>query len=233
MNVKELLEQSVRESSRYVQQIAKEDTSGLYADWPLADRSMAGGSTAWPARLKLPDKGGNAKSGKQALTPSQIAHERGEKLTRTFGVWAFAIGILAAVLIYLRGYNIARRVVKFPPIGIIHRWLYHQMYFDELYFGVFVAFTVFVSRLAAWIDRHVVDGLVNGAAWLVRETARGAGASDHYVIDGAVDGVGQLAQGLGAAVRTPQTGRIRLYVLILFTAVALGLGAMVAMVVLK
>jgi hypothetical protein len=42
-------------------------------------------------------------------------------------------------------------------------------------------------------------------------------------VDGAVDGMAQLTQNLGAAVRRPQSGRIRMYVTILMAAVALGL----------
>jgi len=49
--------------------------------------------------------------------------------------------------------------------------------------------------------------------------------NDQYVVDGAVNGMGELAQNLGAAVRRPQSGRIRMYVTILVAAVALGLAA--------
>ena len=47
---------------------------------------------------------------------------------------------------------------------------------------------------------------------------------------GAVNGAADLAQGLGAAVRAPQTGRIRMYVTVLMLAVTLGLaGAIIVM----
>ena len=52
-----------------------------------------------------------------------------------------------------------------------------------------------------------------------------AGLNDKYVIDGAVNGAGRLTQDLGAAVRAPQTGRIRMYVTVLVIAVAVGLAA--------
>jgi hypothetical protein len=38
-----------------------------------------------------------------------------------------------------------------------------------------------------------------------------------------VNGAGRLTHDLGAAVRAPQTGRIRMYVTVLMVAVALGL----------
>jgi hypothetical protein len=49
------------------------------------------------------------------------------------------------------------------------------------------------------------------------------------VVDGAVNGVGRLAHGVGSAVRNPTAGRIRLYVIILMMAIAVGLaGAILA-----
>jgi NADH-quinone oxidoreductase subunit L len=83
------------------------------------------------------------------------------------------------------------------------------------------------ARLAALFDGKVVDGIVNGAAWCVNGAARIAGLTDQHVVDGAVNGVAELTQDLGAAVRAPQTGRIRLYVTVLMGAVALGLAAVI------
>ena len=57
-------------------------------------------------------------------------------------------------------------------------------------------------------------------AWWVASTA-----ARSYVENGAVNGVADLTQELGAAVRAPQSGRIRLYVTVLMGVVALGLVA--------
>ena len=54
--------------------------------------------------------------------------------------------------------------------------------------------------------------------------------NDKYVVDGAVNGVATLTQDLGAAVRAPQTGRIRMYVTVLMVAVALGLAGAIIVV---
>src|SRR5947209_3171007 len=78
------------------------------------------------------------------------------------------------------------------------------------------------GRPSRWFDEYVVDGIVNGVAWLVKQAAFGIGANDKYVVDGAVDGVARLAHGVGAAVRNPTSGRVRLYVTVLMLAVALG-----------
>jgi hypothetical protein len=79
------------------------------------------------------------------------------------------------------------------------------------------------SGFSAIFDNYVVDGTVNFAAWFVKQSSFAVGLHDKYVVDGAVNGVASITQDLGAAVRAPQTGRIRMYVTILSAAVAVGL----------
>jgi hypothetical protein len=86
------------------------------------------------------------------------------------------------------------------------------------------------SEVSGAFDRYVVDGVVNGVAWLTRQASVGVGLHDQHVVDGAVNGVADLAQNLGAAVRAPQSGRIRLYVTVLMIAVALGLAGAIIVV---
>jgi hypothetical protein len=107
------------------------------------------------------------------------------------------------------------------------------MYFDELYLGTFVAFTMAFATIAAVIDKYLVDGLVNFAATVVKRTSDFAGLTDTYVVDGAVNGAANVAQDIGAAVRTPQSGRIRAYVLALMLAVTLGLAGAIIVVLSK
>ncbi|HEY8665691.1 MAG TPA: hypothetical protein VIL86_03455, partial [Tepidisphaeraceae bacterium] len=134
------------------------------------------------------------------------------------------------VALYIRGYVIADALVKIPPLGWIHTWLYRRMYFDELYYWVLVKMVLLASFLSGMLDKYVVDGLVNLAGWLVRQSSVLAGLNDKYVVDGAVNGAGGLAQELGAAVRAPQTGRIRMYVTVMMVAVALGLAGAIIVV---
>src|SRR5256714_11258370 len=97
------------------------------------------------------------------------------------------------------------------PLGWIHTWLYRRMYFDELYFAVFVSVMMGLSRLAGFFDKYVVDGAVNLAGWLVKGGSSIAGLHDPYVIDGAVNGAADLAQGLGPVRPCPPGGRRRAY----------------------
>jgi hypothetical protein len=66
---------------------------------------------------------------------------------------------------------------------------------------------------------------VNAVASLGRKTSWLIGKHDEYVVDGAVNGAANLAQSVGAAVRNPESGRIRLYVTVLMAVIAVGIAA--------
>ncbi len=227
IGVQLMLRNSINETKNYLAQRGT-TISGYETAWqsklPGEFGSRVGGEATTEA---APEAAAEPEPGRP-LTLHEAEHH-GHRLVVQWVSWAFIVGIGLGIVMYLPGYSIARRLVAIPPLGWIHQWLYHRMYFDELYFSVFVGITLSLSALAAWFDRWIVDGLVNGAAWAVRQSAFAAGAHDKYVIDGAVNGMGDLAQDIGAAVRSPQTGRIRMYVTVLFVAVALGMaGALIA-----
>jgi NADH-quinone oxidoreductase subunit L len=174
----------------------------------------------------------------EAEAPTESAHantesallEEGEHTMHHWIGWAWLIGIGLGIVVYWNGYWIADPLMKIPPLNWIRIWLYRRMYFDELYFSVFVAITMGLSRFSAAFDKYVVDGIVNLAGWSVKQLSFAVGLNDKYVVDGAVNGAADLAQGLGAAVRAPQSGRIRMYVTVLMIAVTLGLaGAIIVM----
>jgi len=185
--------------------------------------------------------GGGSIGGKTAVDKAEVPHppadtaeilEHGEHQMHSAlaGGWAWAIALGAGFLMYMNGYGIANALMKIPPVRWIHTWLYRRMYFDELYKAVFVGTVMFLSSLAAIFDRLVVDGIVNGVASLGRHLADLMGANDKYVIDGAVNGAGSLAHSLGRAVRSPQTGRVRMYVTVMMCAIALGVAGAIVVV---
>ncbi len=162
--------------------------------------------------------------------PARIAaFHNGEKLVHWSG-YAFIIGIGLGVLVYWNGFAVANAMLKIAPIRWINIWLYRKMYFDELYGVIFVGVTLAISKLASAIDTYVIDVAVNLSAKLVKRGSDLAGAHDTYIVDGAVNGAASLAQSLGVAVRAPQTGRIRAYVLALMVVVAVGLAAAIVVV---
>ena len=231
IGVPTMLRNSIQES----QKIAGPDFAGFNTAWQthvpgegIFKHTPAEGAGAEGAEAAAGGSG-TAAAG-HAKNTAAYAEHHGHDLAVRWVTWAFIVGIGLGLLVYWNGYAIAGRLVRIPPFGWLHQWLYRRMYFDELYFSVFVALTMGLSRLSAWFDQRVIDRVVNGAAEGVRRASVAAGLNDKYVVDGAVNGAGRLAHGLGAAVRTPQTGRIRMYVTVLMLAVALGLAAAIIVV---
>lgn len=69
-------------------------------------------------------------------------------------------GILAAMVLYKKQNEKPRKLAA--SLGGIYKTAYHKFYIDEIYLFVTkkILFNL-VGRPAAWIDRNVVDGLVN------------------------------------------------------------------------
>ncbi len=137
--------------------------------------------------------------------------------------WAFIVGPALAILLYLHGFRLAERLRRLPLLNLLHLWLREKMYFDALYDGLLVNFFKAFSATLAFLDKYLVDGLVNLAAFLTRSLARLANLIDIHLVDGLVNGTADFAHLGGRAILTPQAGRIRIYVLSLFSALALAL----------
>ncbi len=94
----------------------------------------------------------------------------------------------------------------------VHLFLVNKWYFDELYGATVVAGTVGFSRLLAWFDNKIIDGIVNGVATVTRLTSFGSGKFDSIVVDGFVNLVAYLAGFFGLLFRKVQTGRVQTYI---------------------
>jgi NADH-quinone oxidoreductase subunit L len=77
------------------------------------------------------------------------------------GLGLFAI--LLAWIIYGRHDDLANKITK--KLGFVYRLIFNKFYFDELYLFVTkkLIFNL-IGRPAAWFDRNIVDGLMNGLA---------------------------------------------------------------------
>jgi len=219
--VQELIEGSVKESTVYV--AAGTGGAGAAAG-PFA--------AAWPADVAEESGAAEGEAPPAPRRPSaaQQAHMRGWEHVHHYVAWAPLVGLLAGAAVYWRGFAVADAALRFELVRRIRTWLYRRMYFDELYYCVFVAITIGLSRLASAIDRYVIDVVVDAAARAVERLARGAGLHDERVVDGAVNGLAEATQALGRAVRLPQTGRIRVYVTISLATMAVALCVAAALV---
>lgn len=80
------------------------------------------------------------------------------------------IGMLIAFLLYYKKSETANNITK--SLGILYRAALNKFYFDEIY--LFVTHKIIfnlISQPIAWFDRHVVDGSMNGVAWVIEKTS--------------------------------------------------------------
>jgi proton-translocating NADH-quinone oxidoreductase chain L len=109
-----------------------------------------------------------------------------------------------------------RTAAAFPGL---HRFLMNKWYFDELYDAALVRPTLALGRLARDLDRFIIDGFIDGSAWLTAQLSRLEGFFDNLAVDGAVNWTARIVYLVGDWGRGLQTGRLRNY--LMFLAVAL------------
>jgi NADH-quinone oxidoreductase subunit L len=141
----------------------------------------------------------------------------------TFVPWVAAVSVGAAIIGLLGGWAVYRRWQERDPIAILgpaYTLLSKKYYLDEIYWrGVIRPVRDEVAAFVNWTNQRVLDGAVNGAAWVTRLFSRGVKAFDEGVIDGAVNGLGQTAGFTGGLLRYLQSGNVQRYAAFLFAGV--------------
>lgn len=125
---------------------------------------------------------------------------------------AFIVGFVVAIAIYARGLATAERLKR--AAGPIHALLEHKYFFDEVYDLVWVNGCILLAKICRFIDTWFVDLIFNILASATERFAAFSGLIlDNQGVDGIVNGVADTSMMVSDAVRGPQTGRIRNYVL--------------------
>jgi NADH-quinone oxidoreductase subunit L len=133
------------------------------------------------------------------------------------------LGIATGWFFYVKRPELPDRVAA--GLGAVYRASLNKFYIDEIYGALFTRRTMDLSRGVYVVDSRVVDGAVNGSAWLTRTASRLTGGSDKYVVDGLVNAIAIMIARLGSPlVRAAQTGLTANYALVM----VLGLVAAVA-----
>lgn len=89
---------------------------------------------------------------------------------------------------------------------------YNKWYFDEIYQASFVAGALVFSKILAWFDQYIIDGIVNGTAWVTRLFSRISGVFDTYVVDGLVNFSAFFSGFVGLSFKRLQTGKVQTYI---------------------
>jgi len=161
-----------------------------------------------------------------------LTHEEGKNPhTALVGIVGFAyiLGMGLAWLIYRKDLDISTKIRKLPIIRYVHIALEKKLFFDHLYEGFLVPLVQYVvSGACKLFDTYVIDLTANLSAKITERIAALSGwVLDARGVDGVVNGIADSAIDIGDAIRRPQTGLIRNYVLL-----AVGGGALVILCVL-
>jgi len=133
----------------------------------------------------------------------------------TYGVgFSFAVGFIVAIMIYGRGLKLAESIRRLPGVSLLHILLVNKYFIDEIYDLVWVKGCLLIAKIASFVDTWIVDLLFNTLAAATERLAAFSGLIiDTHGVDGVVNGMADTSMMVSDALRGPQTGRIRNYVL--------------------
>jgi NADH-quinone oxidoreductase subunit L len=142
------------------------------------------------------------------------AHSRSLELLMMFVSIAIAgAGIGVGYFMYIKNPNIPL-LLQFKLPGL-HKALLNKWYVDEIYNFAFVGGTKQFANVLCWFDANIIDGTVNGAAWLGRTLSSASILFDGTVVDGAVNFVGKTVEAGSSVLRRMQTGYVQNYALVM------------------
>ncbi len=128
-------------------------------------------------------------------------------------------GILLAFAMYQwKKISADKLAERFKPL---YTFSLNKWYFDELYDKTFVAGTIGLSRLVAWFDRVIVDGIVDGTATVTKAVSFFVGKFDNVVVDGLVNFVAYFSAFIGLIFRRFQTGKVQTYIIMVIFSIVI------------
>jgi NADH-quinone oxidoreductase subunit L len=133
-----------------------------------------------------------------------------------------AIAVAGMVLAWRRYGRDESWMARAERTPMLWQVLENKWYIDEIYNATVVRGTLIFARLLAWIDVHVIDGLVNLTRYItVFPLGHGSNLFDRYVVDGLVNGVASTARGSSRLFRRMQGGMIQNYALVMGAGIVL------------
>jgi len=152
----------------------------------------------------------------QKFMAHMVHHPEYEPSTFVMGcsVAVATLGIAFAGIMYLKQKHWAAAVAKrFPTF---YRLSFNKFYFDEFYSAYIVKPFHSLGRKLFGFDASVIDGGVNGTAWVTMFLSGVKQWFDTYIVDALVNFMGTLVYFLNSVTKHIQTGFIQNYLLIAF-----------------
>ena len=121
-------------------------------------------------------------------------------------------GIFLAYVIYLKKKGKPAETLA-ERLKLLYNLVYNKYFIDEFYNGVFVGGAMKLGVILGKFDLGIIDGIVNGAAFLTRKISSASIVVDTNVVDGAVNGVGYINNQISKLLRIFQSGYVYNYAL--------------------
>jgi NADH-quinone oxidoreductase subunit L len=122
-----------------------------------------------------------------------------------------ATGVLLAALMYVWG--IIPPAMVAAAVKPLYTFLANRWYFDEIYRFLFVLPVLGISRLVSGTDKGIIDRFIEGLAWGAKQVAGFDAWLDRTLIDGLVNGTASATYSAGLELKKLQTGQLRQYVM--------------------
>ena len=141
-----------------------------------------------------------------------------------FVLWMALLGTVAAAAGIWLGWSLYRERRDRDPLEAAAptawRILLNRYYVDTAYMR-FIVLPIRdrVSAAVDWSNRWILDGAVNGAAWITRGFAGFVNWIDRTFVDGLVNAVGGFTGATGGLLRYLQNGNVQWYAVLLFVGV--------------
>ena len=202
-------------------------TFAVIAGWSVESRKLGLAGfleQAQPAGIAEGVKDGLILPGLK-VSPQHLAHDPGAHFLATcVAFFAAMVGFLFALAFY--GVRIWNPDTVRKTLSPVYRFLWNKWWFDQLYGALFVQPVLWVSRVAAAIDRQGIDGIADRLATGVRRISTLDDWINRIFVDGLVNLTARATYDLGTRLRSVETGRLRQYVVF----VAVGTVALFVMV---
>jgi NADH-quinone oxidoreductase subunit L len=106
---------------------------------------------------------------------------------------------------------------------------YNKYWVDEFYGWAITRRTMDLARAVFAFDAKIVDGIVNGLAWLSRQFSRLVGGFDKYFVDGLVNTIAAfILRLMSPLLRAAQTGFTQNYALVMVVGLMIAVAAFFA-----
>jgi len=150
--------------------------------------------------------------GNLTVPAEHLSHEGAIHVTATLTAFTTAAaGVLLAAMMYL--WRILSPEMVATVFRPVYSFLAHRWYFDELYDAIFVRPVFAVASLASGTDRGVIDRLIDGIAWSAKQLAGFDAWIDRNLVDGLVNATATATWNAGLELKKLQTGHLRQYVM--------------------